>query len=85
MMFPSAKNWLSVRPKLPQIASNVGMVGSIFRLKRLEIVDWESPASFASLYSVQFRSSISYFMRLCISSLITIFPDTIILRSLVVK
>ena len=53
---PSAKNCASVMPNPLQMLSSVGMEGVVFRLKILEMVDWESPQFFASVYSDQFLS-----------------------------
>lgn len=65
--FPSAKNCARVMPNARQIISRVGMLGVLLRAKRLEIVDCERPLSFASLYSVQFRSFINCLSRACVS------------------
>ena len=60
---PSAKNCASVMPNPLQMLSSVGMEGVVFRLKILEMVDWESPDSNASRYSLHCRSAINYRMR----------------------
>lgn len=60
---PSAKNCASVMPNPLQMLSSVGMEGVVFRLKILEMVDWESPDSNASRYSLHCRSAINSRMR----------------------
>lgn len=57
---PSAKNCASVMPNPLQMLSSVGMEGVVFRLKILEMVDWESPDSNAEpdIRSIADRPSI---------------------------
>ena len=47
-VFPSEKNCDKVIPNARHTASRVGMVGALFRLKRLVIVEWERLASLPS-------------------------------------
>ena len=50
---PLAKNCATVMPKAAQIASNVGIEGTVLRLKIFEMVDCDKSASLARRYSVQ--------------------------------
>ena len=67
---PSEKNWARVRPKASHITSRVDMLGMVFRLNILEMVDWERPDSFASRYSLHPWRIISSVMRAFVSKIL---------------
>lgn len=66
--FPSAKNCARVMPKPLQICSSVATDGVVLRLKMFATVDWDSPDSIASRYSLQFSSVSNSRMRCFVSN-----------------
>ena len=78
-ILPSEKNWLSDIPKPLHTSYRVEIEGVVFRLNRFAIVDCERPDSFASLYSVQFRSSSNCWIRRFTSTTITTLTTILVL------